>query len=77
MCIRDRIILFGNGRKFFKIRNIQPGITNRLEIDRFGVFINVFDKAFRIISIGKPYFDAPVSYTHLDVYKRQFNPYLL
>src|SRR5688572_19425259 len=47
------IIVLCKRDEFFKIRNVEAGIANRFEKNRFRVFINMRHKAFHIITIGK------------------------
>ena len=62
---QGQVIFFGQVGKFFKVRNIQAGVTNRFEVNGFRVFINMLYETFHIVAIGKAGFDA-------ETFKRYF-----
>ena len=62
-----QVVLFGNGRDGFKIRNAKAGVADGFQVDSFGVGINEGLKAGRIISVGEAGFDAQALKRHLEL----------
>ena len=53
-----QIIFFCQRNKLFKVRNIQTWVTNCFKKNRFGVFINMWNETFNIITIGKTHINT-------------------
>ena len=62
-----QVIVFGQRNKFFKIRNVQPGVADGLQINGLGVLVDQRHEAVHIIAVGKAGFDAEPFEGHLEL----------
>ena len=67
MCIRDRVVIFD--RSWYNSAGVERvmGFASEEEVQGFLRIAPLFEK----LLVGKSNNIIPVSYTHLDVYKRQ------
>src|SRR5688572_29356090 len=53
-----QIMFLGKGGDGFKIRNVKSWVTDRLKVDCFGFFVDVFFERFNLVAFSKTDVDA-------------------